>query len=185
MSETNKPQNFKQSLEDAIPANVPETTEKVELPEAIRAHIDQWILRYPPDQKKSGVFEALRLVQEANGSLTLPWMDAVAAYLEMPKIAVYEIAAFYTMYHLNTVGRHVIDVCTNISCMLNGAENILEHLKKRLGIQLNDTTADGKFTLKEVECLGACVAPPVCQIGKKYYENLTPKKIDEILDSLE
>lgn len=152
---------------------------------AIREHIAKWILRYPKEQKRSGVFEALRVVQEHNGGyLTVPLMDAVADYLGMPKIAVYEIAAFYTMYYVDPMGRHVIDVCTNISCMLNGAENVLQHFKQRLGITLNETTADGKFTLKEVECLGACVAAPVCQIGKKYYENLSPERIDEILAEL-
>ncbi len=152
---------------------------------ALRAHLDQWNLRYPPEKKSSGVFEALRCVQEENGGyLTVDLMNAVADFLNMPRIAVYEVATFYTMYHLDPVGRHIIDVCTNISCALNGAEHILEHLKKRLGIELNQTTSDGKFTLKEVECLGACVAPPVCQIGKKYYENLTVEKIDEILKGL-
>lgn len=152
---------------------------------AIREHIDQWILRYPPEQKRSGVFEALRVVQaENNGSLSVELMDAVADYLGMPNIAVYEVATFYSLYHLNPVGRHVIDVCTNISCSLNGSEQVVEHLKKRLGIDFDQTTADGKFTLREVECLGACVAPPVCQIGKKYYEKLSPEKIDEILSKL-
>lgn len=147
--------------------------------------IDKWILRYPPEQKRSGVFEALRLVQEKNGgSLTPELMNAVADYLGMPKIAVYEVATFYTMYNLDPVGKHVIDVCTNISCSLNGAEHILEHFKKRLGINLNETTPDGKFTLKEVECLGACITPPVCMIGKKYYENLTAEKVDAILEKL-
>ncbi|OGT38773.1 MAG: NADH dehydrogenase [Gammaproteobacteria bacterium RIFCSPHIGHO2_12_FULL_37_14] len=152
---------------------------------AICKHIDQWIERYPPEQKRSGVFEALRLVQEENGgSLTVPLMDAVADYLMMPKIAVYEVATFYTLFHLDPVGCHVIQLCTNISCMLNGSEKILEHLKKRLAIDINETTADGQFTLKEVECLGACIAPPVCQIGKQYYENLTPEKIDQLLQEL-
>lgn len=151
--------------------------------------IDKWLLRYPPDQKRSGVLEALRLVQEENmqkgaGGLTVELMDAVADYLEMPKIAVYEVATFYTMYHLGAVGRQVIDVCTNVSCMLNGAEKILAHFKNRLQIDLNETTADGKFTLKEVECLGACIAAPVCQIGKQYYDQLSPEKIDDILNRL-
>ena len=152
----------------------------------IRAHLDQWILRYPPEQKRSGVFEALRLVQAANhNSLTVELMDAVADYLGMPKIAVYEVATFYSLYHLNLVGRHVIDVCTNISCSLNGSDELAGHLKKRLGIDFNETTADGKFTLREVECLGACIAPPVCQIGHQYYEKLSPEKMDEILSELE
>lgn len=155
------------------------------LSSALRKQLDQWNLRYPPEQKRSGVFEALRLVQEQNnGSLTVELMDAVAEYLGIPNIAVYEVATFYSLYHLHPVGRHVIDVCTNISCSLNGSDRIVEHLKKRLNIDFNETTTDGKFTLREVECLGACVAPPVCQIGKKYHENLSPEKIDAILAAL-
>jgi NADH-quinone oxidoreductase subunit E len=153
---------------------------------AICERIDKWILRYPPGRQQSGVFEALRLVQEANGGfLTIELMDAVAEYLEMPKIGVYEVVTFYSMYSVSPVGKNMVDICTNISCMLNGAEDLLEHVKKRLQIGLNETTADGKFTLKEVECLGACIAPPVCQINKKYYENLTPQKMDEILAEFE
>lgn len=149
---------------------------------AIRAHMDQWLQRYPAEQRRSGVFEALRVTQaEQGGSLTTPMMDAVADYLGIPHVAVYEVATFYTMYYLNPVGQHVINVCTNISCMLSGSEEIVAHFKKRLGIGLNQTTPDGKFTLKEVECLGACTTAPVCQIGNKYYEQLTPAKIDEIL----
>lgn len=185
MTEQDKEQYFKQSEDDFIPNNVEQPVTTVTLSKAAREHIDHWILRYPPDQKCSGVFEALRIVQEENGgSLTVEWMDAVAKYLGMPNIAVYEIAAFYTMYHLNPVGRHVIDICTNISCSLNGAEKLMAHAKKRLGIGLNETTPDGRFTLKEVECLGACIAPPACQIGKAYHENVTPEKFDEILDTL-
>lgn len=153
---------------------------------AICEHIDKWILRYPPEQKRSGVFEALRVVQETNqGSLTTALMDAVADYLGMARIAVYEIAAFYTLYYTEPMGKHVLDVCTNISCSLNGSDALMAHLKKRLKIDVNETTPDGQFTLKEVECLGACVAAPVCQIGKRYYDNLTPEKMDEILAALE
>lgn len=160
------------------------TTQPV-LSAAIREQLDRWLQRYPAEQKRSGVYEALRLVQEANqGSLTVPLMNAVADYLGMPHVAVYEIATFYTMYNLDPVGRHVINVCSNISCTLNGADGMIEHIKKRLGIDLNETTPDGLFTLKEVECLGACIAPPVCQIGKQYYEYLTPEKMDEILTHL-
>jgi len=152
----------------------------------IREQLNQWLLRYPKEQKRSGVFEALRLVQESNnGSLTIELMDAVADFLEIPKIAVYEVATFYSLYHLNPVGQHVIDVCTNISCSLNGAGEIVAHLKKRLGINLNETTSDGKITLREVECLGACVAPPVCQIGHQYHEKLTIEKMNEILSKLD
>lgn len=158
------------------------TPEKTILSPHVRAHIDQWILRYPPEQKRSGVFEALRVVQEENGgSLTVELMDAVADYLGMPHIAVYEVATFYTMYYLHPMGKHVVDVCTNISCMLNNAEAIMSRFKERLGIDLNETTPDGQFTLKEVECLGACITAPVCQIGKKYYVSLTPEKVDDII----
>lgn len=151
---------------------------------AIRA-IDEWIKRYPPEHKRSGVFEALRVVQEENkGSLTTELMDAVADHLGMPPIAVYEVATFFTMYRLKPVGRHVLELCTNVSCTLNGALEVAAHAKKVLGIDWNETTPDNRVTLREVECLGACVAAPACQLGKKYIENLTPEKIDEILASL-
>lgn len=151
-----------------------------------RTEIDRWLMRYPSDQKRSGVMQALTIVQEENGGwLTEPLMDAVADYLGLPRIAVYEVATFYTMYNLKPVGRHIINVCTNISCMLNGSQKIVDHLKKRLEINSNETTPDGKFTLREVECLAACAAAPMCQIGKKYYENLTPEKVDAIIAELE
>lgn len=155
------------------------------LSETARRQIDEWIKRYPAEHKRSGVFEALRIVQEENGhSLTPELMDAVAAHLGMPPIAVYEVATFYTMYHEHPVGRHVIELCTNVPCQLNGAGEIGEHLKKRLGIDWNETTADKRVTIKEVECLGACVSAPVCQLGKAYLEKLTPEKIDELLAKL-
>lgn len=151
-----------------------------------RAEIDRWLQRYPEEQKRSGVMQALTIVQEENGGwLTEKLMDAVASYLGMPKIAVYEVASFYTMYNLKPVGRHVINVCTNISCMLNGSAKIMDHLKNRLEVDVSETTPDGKFTLRQVECLAACAAAPMFQIGKKYYENLTPEKVDAILDKLE
>lgn len=161
-------------------------TNKTILSTQARAEIDQWIKRYPVDQKRSGVMQALTIVQAENGgSLTEELMDAVADYLGMPRIAVYEVVSFYTLYNVKPVGQHVINVCTNISCMLSGSEKIVEHLKKRLDIGLNETTADGKFTLREVECLAACAAAPMFQIGKKYYENLTPEKVDNIIKELE
>lgn len=185
MTLEDKPYYLRRTIDDSIPVNVRESHEKVTLSAPVRAHLDQWNMRYPKEHKRSGVFEALRVVQEENGGyLTVPLMEAVADYLELPSIAVFEIAGFYTLYNLQPVGRHIINVCTNISCALNGAEKILEHCKKRLGINLNENTKDGRFTLKEVECLGACVAPPVCQIGKQYHENLTVEKIDEILEKL-
>ena len=103
----------------------------------------------------------------------------------MPPIAVYEVATFYSMYELNPVGKHKICVCTNVSCMINDSNKLVEHLEKRLDVRLGQTTEDGKFTLKEVECLGACGGAPMMQIGRQYYENLTPELIDSILDGLE
>lgn len=155
------------------------------LSQEIRNEIDQWLKKYPDDQKQSAVMTALRLVQDKHGWLSNELMDAVADYLEMPKIAVYEVATFYSMYDLKPVGKHKICVCTNISCMLRGSEKITDHLKEKLNIKLGETTEDGKFTLKEVECLGACVGAPMMQIGNQYYEHLTPEKVDEILETLE
>ena len=152
----------------------------------IRAEIDQWIAKYPPQWKQSAVMAALRIVQDANGGwLTTELMDQVAAYLGMPAIAVYEVATFYSMYELKPVGRHKICVCTNVSCMINDSDRIVSHLEKKLGVKLGGTTADGRFTLKEVECLGACGGAPMMQIGRQYYENLTPEIVDSILDGLE
>lgn len=152
---------------------------------ASRQEIDTWVAKYPAEQKQSAVMAALRIVQDANGGwLTNDLMDAVAEYLDMPPISVYEVATFYSMYELKPVGRHKICVCTNVSCMLCGSEEIVRHLKQRLGVGLGETTPDGKVTLKEVECLGACAGAPMFQIGKVYYENLTPEKIDAILDGL-
>lgn len=152
----------------------------------VRAEIDKWIAKYPGEWAQSAVMAALRIVQDDNGGyLTQELMDKVAAYLNMPPIAVYEVATFYSMYELKLVGKHKICVCTNVSCMINGSDRIVEHMEKRLGIKLGETTEDGKFTLKEVECLGACGGAPMFQIGPKYYENLTPELVDSILDGLE
>ena len=150
-----------------------------------RAEIDRWVAKYPADQKQSAVMAALRIVQDQNsGHLTTELMDAVAEYLQMDPIAVYEVATFYSMYEMKPVGRHKICVCTNISCMLCGSEKIVKHLQEKLGVGFGEVTPDGRFSLKEVECLGACVGAPMFQIGEHYYENLTPEKIDEILAGL-
>lgn len=150
-----------------------------------RADIDLWVAKYPADRKQSAVMSALRILQDQNGGyLTEGLMDAVAEYLEMEPIAVYEVATFYSMYELEAVGKHKICVCTNISCMLCGSDDVVKHLENRLGIKLGETSSDGRFTLKEVECLGACVDAPMFQIGDTYYEKLTPETIDKILDGL-
>lgn len=156
------------------------------LSQQARAHIDAWLQKYPKDQKQSAIIAALTFVQNENGGfLTNDLIEAVASYLGMPKIAAFEVATFYSMFELKPVGRHKLCVCTNISCMLSGSNDIVKHLKSKLGIEFGQTTADGKFTLKAVECLAACCGAPAMQIGDDYYENLNPQKIDEILASKE
>lgn len=156
------------------------------LSSATREQLDRWLEKYPADQRQSAVMIGLTLLQKENGGwLTIQLMDALAAYLGMPKIAVYEVATFYSMYELKPVGKYKICVCTSISCTLCGVEQISAHLKNKLGIDFGQTTKDGKFTLKSVECLAACQGAPMMQIDGHYYENLTPQKVDEILASLE
>ena len=152
---------------------------------ASRQRIEGEFAKYPPEQKRSAVLEALKIVQEEHGWLSQPLMDEVAALLELRPIEVYEVATFYVMFDREPVGRHKICVCRNISCRLRGADTIIAHLKRRLGVGLGETTADGRFTLRTVECLAACGGAPMFQIGKDYYENLTPEKVDDILASLQ
>jgi NADH-quinone oxidoreductase subunit E len=149
------------------------------------AQIDREIAKYPPENKQSAVMAALRIAQEEHGWLSEPLMEHVAQLLGLRPIRVYEVASFYSMYDLKPVGKHKISVCTNISCMLCGSEQVVKHLEAKLGIRLGETTPDGRFTLKEVECLAACGGAPMFQIGKTYYDNLTPQRIDEILRGLE
>jgi len=157
------------------------------LSEHTRAEIDRWIAKYPAGEKRPAVLAALREAQHQNGGyLTVELMDAVAEYLELEPIAVYEVATFYSMYELEPVGRHSISVCTNISCMLCGADDIVRYIEDKLGIQLGESTPDGKFYLKrEEECLAACCGAPMMMVDHVYYENLTPQKVDEILDGLD
>ena len=158
-----------------------------QLPKHVVSEIDHLLAKFPPQRKRSAVLGALTAAQhENNGYLTAPIMDAVADYLQLPRIAVYEVASFYSMYETEKVGRNSISVCTNVSCMLRGADHIVEHIEKRLGIKTGQSTADDKFFLKrEEECLAACCGAPMMQINHKYYENLTPEKVDQILDSIE
>ncbi len=171
-----------------LPMTTVKPTENKEqlFPAEIRAEIDTWVAKYPEGWQQSAVMAALRIVQDDNGGyLTEELMDKVAAYLDMPPIAVYEVATFYSMYEREKVGKHKVCVCTNVSCMINGSDKLVDHMEKKLGIKLGQTTEDGRFTLKEVECLGACGGAPMFQIGNKYYENLTPELVDSILDGLE
>jgi NADH-quinone oxidoreductase subunit E len=153
----------------------------------VREEIDRWVSKFPADRKRSAILAALREVQHENGGyLTTALMDALADYLELPSIAVYEVASFYSMFELKPVGRHSISVCTNVSCMLRGSDEIITHIEKKLGIKTGQSTDDGKFYLKqEEECLAACVRAQMMQIDHIYYEDLTPEKVDQILDNLE
>ena len=151
----------------------------------IRQQIDTWVSKFPADQAQSAVIPALHILQDNNnGWLSKDLMDKLATYLGMPSISVYEVATFYTMYELEPVGKNKISVCTNISCMLRGSEEIVEHLKQRLGISFGETTDDGLVTLKEVECLGACCGAPMLQLNRDYHEHLTLEKIDKLVDGL-
>ena len=155
------------------------------LSDAAQKEIQREVEKYPADRKRSAVMAALRIVQEEHNWLSDDLMQEVAALLDLQPIQVYEVASFYSMYDLKPVGKHKISVCTNISCMLCGSKEVVEHLQNRLGIKLGETTADGKITLKEVECLAACGSAPALQIGKQYYEKMTTESIDSILDKLE
>ncbi len=157
-----------------------------ELSAEIRAEIERWRARFPEGRQRSAVIAALHAVQHAEGYLSPEAMQAVAAYLELPPIQVFEVAAFYSMFETRPVGRHSISVCTNISCMLCGGDEILEQVKRKLGIEPGQSTPDGRFYLKqEFECLAACNNAPMMMVDHVYYENLTPERVDEILDGLE
>ncbi len=149
--------------------------------------IDSWLKKYPEDKKRSAVLAALRAVQHQNeGFLTTELMDAVADYLDLPKIQVYEVATFYSMFETKPVARHNVAICTNISCMLMGSDSVVSYVERKLGIKVGESTEDGRIFLKpEEECLAACAAGPMMQVDHVYHEKLTPEKIDEILDGLE
>jgi NADH-quinone oxidoreductase subunit E len=157
------------------------------LSDATRREIDHWVAKFPPGRQRSAVISALRIAQgQNNGFLTVDLMDAVAEYLRLAPIHVYEVASFYSMLETHRCGRHHVSVCTNISCMLNGGEEILAHAEKKLGIKVGESTPDGRIFLKEEhECLAACVGAPMMMVDHTYHENLTPAKVDEILDRLE
>ncbi len=152
-----------------------------------REEIDELLSHFPAEQKKSALLGALNIVQHENeGFLTEELMELVADYLGLAKIEVYEVASFYSMYELKPVARNNVAICTNISCMLMGSQSIVDHVEKKLGIKVGDSTDDGRIYLKkEEECLAACAGGPMMQVNHVYYENLTPEKVDEILDSLE
>jgi NADH-quinone oxidoreductase subunit E len=158
----------------------------VQLSAHVREEIDRWVAKFPPERKRSAVISALHAAQhENNGFLTPELMDAVADYLGLPHIHVYEVATFYSMFETKPVGRHHLSVCTNISCMLRGSQEVVDYVEKRLGIKTGESTADGRIYLKrEEECLAACTGAPMLMVDHVFHENLTPESIDKILDEL-
>ena len=156
------------------------------LSDQVKGKIDRELKKYPADQKQSAVMSALRFVQDEKGWIASADMTDVANYLGMQQMAVYEVATFYHMYNLKPMGKHVLTVCTNLSCQLMGANETLDYLKGKLGIGLGEVTADGKFGLREAECMGACVEAPLLTVNNKHMcSRLTPEKIDQILAGLD
>lgn len=155
------------------------------LSEAALAECRMVLGRYPAEYSKSAMLPVLHIVQADNGGwLSVAAMNAVADLLKIQYIEVYEVATFYSMYHLQPVGKHVLDVCHTVPCMLRGADDVIAHIEKRLGIKEGETTADGRFTLRAVQCLGSCGTAPMLQCGAKYHEHLTMEKVDELIDNL-
>jgi len=156
------------------------------LSEQTRHEIDRWVAKFPSGRQRSACIAALRAAQEQNqGFLTADLMDAVAEYLQLPPIQVYEVASFYSMFETHPCGRHHVSICTNISCLLNGGEELLAHAERKLGIKVNESTADGRIFLKrEEECLAACTGAPMMMVDHVFHEHLTPEQLERILDEL-
>ena len=162
-------------------------TETAVLTENIKGKIDTWISKFPIGKQRSAIIGSLHAVQEQNqGYLTPELMNAVADYLDLPHIYIYEVATFYSMFQTEPVGRNEIAICTNISCMLSGSDVIVQHIEDRLNIKLGESTKDGNIFLKrEEECLAACTGAPMMMVNHQYIENLDIEKVNEILDKLE
>jgi NADH-quinone oxidoreductase subunit E len=157
------------------------------LSDATRATIDHWVAKFPPDKKRSALIQALLAAQEQNGGWITPELsEAVAAYLDLPPVWAHEVVSFYSMFFTGPVGRHKVNLCTNISCWLNGAEALVAHAEARLGVKLGGTTADGRITLvREEEGLAGCCGAPMMVVDGHYREHLDVAKLDAILDGLE
>ncbi|MDH3549655.1 MAG: NAD(P)H-dependent oxidoreductase subunit E [Gammaproteobacteria bacterium] len=158
-----------------------------ELSTRIKEEIERWKARFPKDRQRSAVISALHAVQHENrGFVTAEQMNAIADYLELPSIQVYEVATFYSMFQTKEVGRNEVAICTNVACMLRGADELVEHVESKLGLKLGESSEDGKVFLKrEEECIAACCGAPAMMVNHKYYENLTVEQVDEILDGLD
>jgi NADH-quinone oxidoreductase subunit E len=151
------------------------------------ATIDHWVSKFPPEHKRSALIQALLAAQDQNGGwVSKDMIEAVADYLELPPVWAFEVASFYSMIDQKPVGKHKVNICTNISCWLNGAEDLLSHVENKLGVKLGETTADNRITLVvEEECLAACCGAPMMVVDGHYHENLDTDKIDKILDGLD
>ncbi|OGT68431.1 MAG: NADH dehydrogenase [Gammaproteobacteria bacterium RIFCSPHIGHO2_12_FULL_45_9] len=161
--------------------------ERFEIAPEVKAEIDLWVAKYPEGCHQSALIAALLLVQQQNGGwLSNSAIQATANYLNLPEITAFEAATFYDLYHLEPIGKHKISVCTNLSCTLRGSDELLACLRQRLGIGPDETTTDGRYTIREVECLAACAGAPMCQVDDQaYHENLTPEKLNALLDQLD
>ena len=157
------------------------------LSQKTRETIDHWVAKFPPDKKRSALIQSLIAAQEQNGGwITQELTEAVADYLELPRVWAHEVVSFYSMFFTNPVGRHKVNICTNISCWLNGADAMVGHAEKKLGVKLGGTTEDGRITLvREEECLAGCCGAPMMVVDGHYHENLDLEKLDAILDGLE
>ena len=157
------------------------------LSDATRKHIDHWAAKFPPERRRSALIQGLFAAQEQNGGwLSDELITAVAKYLGVPPVWAYEVASFYSMFETRPVARNNVAICTNISCWLNGAEDLVRHCEKKYGVRLGESTADGRIYLKkEEECLAACCGAPMMVVNGHYHENLTTEKVDQILDELE
>ncbi len=155
----------------------------IQFSEDKQKEVERIIARYPEGKQKSALLPVLHLAQEQFGGwLDVPVLDYVAGLLKLEPIEVYEVATFYSMYNLKPVGRYVFEVCQTGPCMLRGSDQIIDYIKQKLGINVGQTTPDGMFTLKTVECLGACGYAPMMQLGKHFKEHLTPERVDQIID---
>ena len=170
----------------SAPSTLSSPSAPVTLSAHVREEIDHWVAKFPAGRQRSAVIGALHAAQHENhGYLTPEIMAAVAEYMQLPPIQVFEVATFYSMFETHPCGRHHVSICTNLSCMLNGAEELVAHAEKKLGIKLNESTPDRRiFLKKEEECLAACVGAPMMMVDHVFHENLTPSKVDEILDRL-
>lgn len=160
------------------------TDEVAEFSPAVVAEMESHLTKYPPERKRSALIPLLFVIQRERGYLDNPGINFLAKFLDLEVTDIWETATFYSMFNLHKIGKYHIQVCKTLSCRIMGEPDITEHICNRLGIHVGETTADGKYTVSRVECLGSCGTAPMMQIGFDYHEDLTPEKVDKILDSL-